>query len=109
MASTTNTPSRINQLQSNCGAAHAAYTDNPPSISPRKPLPASPRKIRAGGKFQTRNPAAAAPRARGSQARSPCPTSTKQIAPARQTVTASRPAIPSMPSMKLYRFSSQTR
>jgi hypothetical protein len=47
-----------------------------PSTMPRKPLPASPMKIRAGGKFQNRNPATAAASISGNKARSGLPSST---------------------------------
>ncbi|SUC97267.1 Uncharacterised protein [Pseudomonas aeruginosa] len=55
-----NTPSRMSQPQKSCGETHAACRERPPMITPKKPLPASPMKIRAGGKFQKRNPVTAA-------------------------------------------------
>ena len=61
-----NTPIRICQLHSISGTSQAACRDSPPIIKPRKPLPASPMKIRAGGKFHTRKPATEAHSSSGS-------------------------------------------
>ncbi|MNE92430.1 hypothetical protein D3C80_1901530 [compost metagenome] len=68
-----NTPSRINQLHSNCGATQAACSESTPSAIPRKPLPASPMKMRAGGKFQNKKPATATANDKGASAAIPSP------------------------------------
>ncbi|MCY1451292.1 hypothetical protein D9M71_681490 [compost metagenome] len=108
VASTTNTPSRISQHQNNCGEAQAACSDRPASTMPRKPLPASPMKILAGGKFQNRKPSVAAASNSGSAINCGAPAKAESSTMPRQAVTASTLAIPSMPSMKLYRLSIHT-
>ncbi|MNF95925.1 hypothetical protein D3C84_786960 [compost metagenome] len=109
-----NTPSKINQLHNNCGATQAACRESTPRVMPRKPLPASPMKIRAGGKFQNRNPATAAASNIGvtqavGWAKPAKPNNAYNNAPPRHTQMASTLAMPSMPSIKLYRFSSHTK
>src|SRR5262245_5986039 len=96
------TPSRITQLQKNPGTFHAASMDKAPSVSPRNPLPASPMKILAGGKFQTRNPSTQESRRTGAAdpVSSGAASQYSSAAP-KDTVVASTPAMPSMPSMKL--------
>ena len=76
---------------------------------PRKPLPASPMNILAGGKFHTRNPSTAPASDRGTSASALAPCNQYNNAPPPQTQIASTLAMPSMPSMKLYRLSIHTR
>src|ERR1700694_4905244 len=80
-----------------------------PIANPRKQLPASPMKILAGGKFRTRNPAAAAVSNMGGiQSTRPLFKYDKH-APAKQTVMVSTEAMPSMPSIKLNKFRDHTK
>jgi hypothetical protein len=58
-------------------------------------------KMRAGGRFQARKPALAAASNAGTRAALDPVAISHNTAPARETVTASMPAIASMPSMKL--------
>ncbi|MNP19747.1 hypothetical protein D3C76_1122900 [compost metagenome] len=103
------TPSRISQHQNMGGDTHAACSDSPPSTIPINPLPASPMNIFAGGKFQYRKPATAAANNKGSTAVPPSPASQYSQAAPRHAVMASTLAMPSMPSMKLYKLSNHTR
>ncbi len=77
----------------------SAYSAGAPRKNPTKWLPESPRKIRAGLKFQVRNPAVAA-------ASATSPAASPEEPPSRGTRNralriAVPPAMPSIPSMKL--------
>ncbi|MNE99291.1 hypothetical protein D3C80_1979430 [compost metagenome] len=67
------TPNKISQHQNSWEDSHAACRDSPPRTIPRKPLPASPMKIFAGGKFQNKKPATAAANRSGRAVILPCP------------------------------------
>jgi hypothetical protein len=54
------TPSMMSQLQKRAGDVEALNRSRAASMRPKKPLPASPMKILAGGKFQKRKPQTAA-------------------------------------------------
>ena len=80
-----------------------------PKDPPKDKEPVSPIKIFAGGKFQNRNPA---PDASNAAAISIITSSLLLITNIRTnafTKTSSEPARPSIPSIKLYKFSSQRR
>ena len=71
------------------------------NMNPRNAEPTSPRKIRAGGQFQARKPAldpAISAQTRPSSGRAAAPSTSTA---ASDTATASPPASPSIPSMKL--------
>ncbi len=109
VASTMNTPSRISQAKRSLGADHPACNAKAAIMKPRNPLPASPMKIFAGGQFQRRNPAVdAASRSGAIQSGVAGAKRTASTLPPAHTVIASTLAMPSMPSMKLVRFRSQT-
>jgi hypothetical protein len=72
--STVKMESRTRQAQNICGAAAAQCTIARPNTRPRKPLPTSPMKMRARGKFQMRKPSVAAARSSGADAAPGCPT-----------------------------------
>src|SRR5690554_167815 len=96
------------QLHSSSALNHAACKDKSASTTPKKPLPASPIKIRAGGKFQYKNPATAAAKTKGNKAILGSPSSRYNKPPAMQVQMASTLAKPSMPSIKLYKSSIHT-
>ncbi len=86
-----------------------ACRDMAASEKPRNPLPTSPMKTLAGGRFHIRNPAAAAANASGTI--DPLLVGAAMAyskAPPPETVTASLAARPSIPSMKFVRLMSQT-
>src|SRR2546422_11109299 len=85
--------------QSNAGStwAFSEATASAPKKNPRKPDPTSPMKSRAGGQFQTRNPAAAAAGRRTTAPKDASRGPTRRAA-ATPTVTASAAARPSLPS-----------
>src|SRR5579863_2687763 len=108
VASTKKTANRINQIQMSFESALEEKSASVPSMKPRNPLPTSPMKIFAGGQFQTRKPRLAAASIDESSTTSGNPPLSKRTAPSPLTQTASTPASPSIPSMKLKRFVSHT-
>src|SRR5258707_776829 len=101
-------PQRMNQPQNKCGAVRLLHSASRASTRPKKPLPASPMKIRAGGKFQHKKPPTQAAK-RTATAQSPAGWTSHQItAPPAATQMASTLAMPSIPSMKLKRLIDQT-
>src|SRR6187549_495906 len=56
-------PPRMNQLQKRWAAVWLLHRARVATMQPRNPLPASPMKMRAGGKFQIRKPATQAAKA----------------------------------------------
>ena len=99
----------MNQLQNRCASVWLLHSASVAIMQPRKPLPASPMKMRAGGKFQTKKPATQAANATASSQSPVGSVSHQTSAPPRTTTIASRLAMPSMPSMKLKRLIDQTR
>ncbi|MNV51644.1 hypothetical protein D3C71_1437000 [compost metagenome] len=60
-----NTPSKISQAGNSLASCQDACNASAPRTMPRNPLPASPMKIRAGGKFHNKNPSTVAARTNG--------------------------------------------
>src|ERR1039458_104056 len=108
VASAKNAPSRISQGQTSEEFVFEEKSASVPRLKPRYPLPTSPIKTLAGGQFQARKPRLAAHSINESCAPLSDSSRSKRNAPSPLTQTASMPANPSMPSMKLKRLVSQT-
>jgi hypothetical protein len=109
VASTKNNVHRIRAVHSFTLEVLAEATSSSAMTAPRNPLPTSPMKIFAGGQFHQRNPAAEAARQAATYTRPESPAVKHSMAlAAAQTNSASLPASPSIPSMKLNRLMNQT-
>ena len=109
VASEINRPSNTIQVQRLVSPAFAENTAAAASENPTNPLPTSPMKIRAEGKFQQRNPAADPASAYSANLKlSSSPPIPTRTAPALDTNTACAAANPSIPSMKLNELIDQT-
>ena len=107
LASVTNAEQSTTPLASAVSGALICQSTATAIRRPSTPLPTSPMKMRARGKLNGRNPAAAAANTSISPA---CgsPTCRQSSASEASTKIACAARMPSMPSMKLCRFTNQT-
>ena len=101
VASTKKTPNKISQDQIGIPVFDELVNAIAPSKKPTDNDPISPIKIFAGGQFQIKKPAQAAPSMTLMVAASCAPENQQNTAIENETNIASTPARPSMPSMKL--------
>ena len=104
-----NTPSKTITAQVMSGCDRAMTSEIVPMVKPMKPLPMSPRKILAGGQLKYKKPMTAAHNSAGTRDNSVSDLLIKKIVKIKQLVNVSTPVIESIPSIKLKRFSIQTK